>query len=106
MIDRAGWPFILGALVAGAGIWWWQGRWWALPVLILAAFFVYFFRDPDRQIPSEPNIVVAPADSRVMIIGEPGSGAPAGTWQRVCMFLSPLDVHVNRAPLDGRVTRV
>ena len=50
-IDRAGWPFILGALVVAlAGVWWF-GRLWALPFLVLAAFFVFFFRDPDRQIP-------------------------------------------------------
>ena len=106
MIDRAGWPFIIGALVAAAGIWWWQGRLWALPFLVLAGFFVFFFRDPDRTIPSDPNLVVAPADARVMIVGDPGPGAPPGHWQRISMFLSPLDVHVNRAPVEGRVTKV
>ncbi len=106
MIDRAGWPFILGALVAAGGIWWWQGRLWAVPLLLLAAFFVFFFRDPERTVPSDPNLVVAPADARVMLIGDPGPGAPPGDWQRVVMFLSPIDVHVNRAPVEGRVTKV
>jgi phosphatidylserine decarboxylase len=106
MIDRAGWPFILGALIAAGGIWWWQGRLWAVPFLLLAAFFVFFFRDPERTVPSGPNLVVAPADARVMLIGDPGPGAPPGNWQRIVMFLSPLDVHVNRAPVEGRVTKV
>jgi phosphatidylserine decarboxylase len=106
MIDRAAWPFILGALVLAGGVWWWQGRLWALPFLVLAAFFVFFFRDPERVIPSDPNLVVSPADARVMIVGNPGPGAPPGEWQRVSMFLSPMDVHVNRMPVDGRVTRV
>src|SRR5262245_45191047 len=106
MIDRAGWPFVLGALALAGGIWWWQGRLWSIPFIFLAGFFVFFFRDPERQIPGGPNLVVSPADARVMIIGDPGPGAPAGQWQRVSMFLSPLDVHVNRVPVDGVVTRV
>jgi phosphatidylserine decarboxylase len=106
MIDRAGWPFIVGALIAAGGLWGWLGGLWSIPFFLLAAFFVFFFRDPERQAPTGPNLVVAPADARVMIIGAPGPGAPPGEWQRVSMFLSPLDVHVNRTPVDGRVTRV
>jgi phosphatidylserine decarboxylase len=106
MIDRAGWPFILGALIAASGMWWWLGRIWAIPFLVLAGFFVFFFRDPERQIPTEPNLVVSPADGRVMHLGDPGPGAPPGEWQRITIFLSPMDVHVNRIPIQGRVTRV
>ena len=106
MIDRAGWPFIVGALIAAGGLWGGLGGLWSIPFFFLAAFFVFFFRDPERQAPTGPNLVVAPADARVMIIGAPGPGAPPGEWQRVSMFLSPLDVHVNRTPVDGRVTRV
>jgi phosphatidylserine decarboxylase len=106
MIDRAGWPFIVGALIAAGGLWGGLGGLWSIPFFLLAAFFVFFFRDPERQAPTGPNLVVAPADARVMIIGAPGPGAPPGEWQRVSMFLSPLDVHVNRTPVDGRVTRV
>ncbi len=106
MIDRAGWPFILGALLAAAAVWWWWGRLWAAPLLILAAFFLFFFRDPERRVPSDANLVVSPADARVMIVGDPGPGAPTGHWQRIGMFLSPMDVHVNRVPVEGRITRV
>ena len=106
MIDRAAWPFIIGALVLAAGVWWWQGRLWALPFLILAAFFLFFFRDPERVVPRDPDLVVSPADARIMIVGDPGPGAPPGEWQRISMFLSPMDVHVNRMPVEGRVTRV
>jgi len=107
MIDRAGWPFIIGALVLAGGLGWWLGRYWALPFLVLAAFFVYFFRDPERTVPPDPNLVVSPADGKVMIVGDPpGSGAPPGRWQQISIFLSPMDVHVNRTPVEGRVTRV
>jgi phosphatidylserine decarboxylase len=106
-IDRAGWPFILVALALALLVGWWLGRLWAIPLAILAAFFVFFFRDPDRTVPSGPDLVVSPADGRVMIVGDPPfAGAPPGDWQLVSIFLSPMDVHVNRTPVDGRVTRV
>jgi phosphatidylserine decarboxylase len=107
LIDKAGWPFIVGALLIAivAGIW--LGRAWAVPFLVLTAFFLFFFRDPDRRTPAGPQIVVSPADARVMAVGPfPGKGAPAGEWQWISMFLSPVDVHVNRTPVSGTVTRV
>ena len=50
-IDRAGWPFILGALVVAVAVGFWFGRAWSVPFLILGAFFLFFFRDPDRNPP-------------------------------------------------------
>jgi phosphatidylserine decarboxylase len=106
-IDPAGWPFILGALVLTLVGWWWLGRLWALPFLVLAGFFVFFFRDPDRTVPTAPHLVLSPADGRVMMVGTPPfAGAPPGDWQLISIFLSPLDVHVNRVPVDGRVAKV
>ncbi|MGE0042153.1 MAG: phosphatidylserine decarboxylase [Vicinamibacterales bacterium] len=106
-IDRAGWPFVLGALVLSLAAGWWFGRNGAVPFLVLAAFFLFFFRDPGRTPPAGAGVVVSPADGRVMVAGgAPAAGAPEGDWQVITIFLSPLDVHVNRAPVDGRVTRV
>lgn len=104
--DRAGWPFVLIFLLAALVAAWWLGRLWALPFLLLAGFMLFFFRDPERAIPSAPLLVVSPADGRVMIVGAARAGAPAGTWQQISIFLSPMDVHVNRTPVDGLVTRV
>lgn len=107
MIDRAGWPFILGALVLAAALGLWLGGLWVLPGVLLAAFFAFFFRDPHREVPTDPRLVISPADGRVMIVGAPpGKGAPPGQWQQISIFLSPMDVHINRAPIAGRVTRV
>jgi phosphatidylserine decarboxylase len=79
----------------------------AVPFFILAAFFVFFFRDPERRTPADDAAVVAPADGRVLVAGPAvAEAAPPGTWQQISIFLSPLDVHVNRVPLSGRVTRV
>jgi phosphatidylserine decarboxylase len=107
LIDKAGWPFIGGAVLLAVIVGLWLGRAWSVPFLILAAFFLFFFRDPDRTTPSDPNIVVSPADARVMAVGPfTGKGAPPGEWQWISMFLSPMDVHVNRTPVTGTVTRV
>jgi len=107
LIDKAGWPFIGGAVLLAIIVGLWLGRVWAVPFLILSAFFLFFFRDPDRTTPGDPNIVVSPADARVMAVGAfSGKGAPPGEWQWISMFLSPMDVHVNRTPVTGTVTRV
>jgi phosphatidylserine decarboxylase len=106
-LDRAGWPFILGALVLALIAAWWLGRLWAVPFVALAAFFLFFFRDPDRTVPTTPSVVVSPADGRVMIVGDPPfPGAPPGDWQLISIFLSPMDVHINRTPVDARVIKV
>jgi phosphatidylserine decarboxylase len=106
-IDPAGVPFVLGALAAAflAGV---ALRWWlALPFLVLAGFFLFFFRDPERRSSTDPNAVLSPADGRVLIAGSAlPEAAPPGEWRQVSIFLSPMDVHVNRVPASGRVTRV
>ena len=107
LIDRAGWPFILGALLVAVAVGYFFGRGWSVPFLVLAAFFLFFFRDPDRHPPQGENLVLSPADARVMTTGDmPWPGAPAGEWQIVSMFLSPMDVHINRTPVAGTVRRV
>jgi phosphatidylserine decarboxylase len=79
----------------------------AIPFVVLAAFFVFFFRDPERRIAAAENDVVAPADGRVLVAGPAlAAAAPPGSWQQVSIFLSPIDVHVNRIPVSGRVSRV
>ena len=80
----------------------------AVPLVILAAFFTFFFRDPDRQSTANADVaVLAPADGRVLVAGPADpSAAPPGDWLQVSIFLSPMDVHVNRIPVSGRVTRV
>lgn len=100
-----------------------EGYWYGLPLVLaagglmgfklyvlgafflLAAFLVLnFFRDPDRNIPAEPGAVVSPADGRVVQVAEESfEGRPV---RRVSIFMSPFDVHVNRAPLAGTVREV
>jgi phosphatidylserine decarboxylase len=106
-IDKAGVPFIAGALVPAAGLALNKRYGWAAAFTALGGFFAYFFRDPERQVPSAPGLVVSPADGRVMIAGPTdGRWAPAGDWKQITIFLSPMDVHINRTPVEGRVTRI
>ena len=106
-IDPAGWPFIAGSLLFGILAEWFIGAGGAAIFLVLTCFFLFFFRDPDRPITGEAHAVLSPADGRVMIAGAPaGQACPPGNWQQISIFLSPMDVHVNRVPASGRVTRV
>ena len=86
------------AAMAGAGaiVTWLAGPWFALPLWLLALFCLYFFRDPDREIPSGP-VAVSPADGKVLAVKAEG---PALT--RLTIFLNVFDVHVNRAPIAGK----
>ena len=106
-IDTAGLPFIGGALVlgliAGAAISWVL----ALPFLVLAAFFLFFFRDPERHVSAGAHDVLSPADGRVLVAGDAVAAAqPEGAWKQISIFLSPMDVHVNRVPVSGRIRKV
>ena len=106
-IDRAGYPFIAAALAPAIGLAAARRRIPAAAFALLGGFFAYFFRDPDRTIPQDAGLVVSPADGRVMIAGpSDGRWAPSGDWKQITIFLSPMDVHVNRSPADGRITRL
>jgi phosphatidylserine decarboxylase len=105
-VDPDGWWFILVPLaVAGlvASLGWTKT---ALLPLALAAFMGYFFRDPERVPPRVTGAVVSPADGRVVELRDDLEDAFVGRARQVSIFLSPLDVHVNRSAIDGRVVTV
>jgi len=97
-----------GAAAALVG---WDGAWpaWlvAAPLLVLWLWVLYFFRDPDRIIPDAPGQLVSPADGVVTDITPVGADSELGCeGVRVGVFMSVFNVHVNRIPCDGRITRV
>jgi len=100
---RDGIPFVVAPiLVALVPIL--VGYWWvAIPFLLIAGFMAFFFRNPDRSIPLAPGIVVAPADGRVTIVRPADAHHPEAL---VSIFLSPFDVHINRAPIAGEIVDV
>lgn len=101
---RTGYFFASVPALAGALLLW--RDWWLAggALLALAAFVLFFFRDPERNIPDAPGVIVSPADGRVLSVDEVELNARS--QKRISIFLSVLDVHVNRAPIAGRIARV
>ena len=96
-------PYILvpGLIAVAAAVF---GFWYvAALLLVVTLFMAFFFRDPKRVPPSDPNVVVSPADGRVTRIGPSASGAGSNV---ISIFLSPLDVHINRSPIPGKIVDV
>ena len=102
---RDGYIYALSLLAVAAVLVWFTGAWaWAILPLLLAAFFLWFFRDPHRAIPAGNGVIVSPGDGRVT---ETASiSTPDGPRQRISIFLSVFNVHVNRAPISGTVSSV
>ena len=109
MLAPEGWPFVLGGAAFAVAAWLLWPR--ALPLALLGALFtifsLWFFRNPARTPPTGAGLVVSPADGRIVVSGD----CPAGRYspapgKQVSIFMSPLDVHVNRAPVSGRVASV
>ena len=92
--------YALAFSAGGAAVWYLTRPGFAIPLFILALFCLYFFRDPERAIPEGP-VAVSPADGKVMGIRADGSECA-----RISIFLNIFDVHVNRAPIAGKITQV
>jgi phosphatidylserine decarboxylase len=106
-IAREGWPHILTLLAVGGVLlllrWYWVGG----IIFALGLFTTFFFRDPDRKVLQDARLVVSPADGKVVQVIPAPAGNPLGEGaSQVSIFLSVFDVHVNRAPIGGRITRV
>jgi phosphatidylserine decarboxylase len=101
---RDGYFYGGGCLFAAALLAWLTPWPYAIPAVLLAAFFLWFFRDPERQIPQSAGAVVSPADGKVTDVSIATSGGTARN--RISIFLSVFDVHVNRSPIAGVIREV
>jgi len=101
---RDGYFYAIPLLAASGLIVWLAKPAWAWPPALLAVFFLWFFRDPERVIPGEPAALVSPADGRVTLVSQVVNGGTSYT--RISIFLSVFDVHVNRSPIAGVVTHI
>jgi phosphatidylserine decarboxylase len=88
-------PGLIGVAAAVLGFWY-----VAAFLFVVTLFMAFFFRDPKRVPPADPDVVVSPADGRVTRI------APSGSGNVISIFLSPLDVHINRSPIPGKIVDV
>jgi len=105
-IHPAGWPFIfLFILVSAVATYFWA--WFVLPGSFLSLWCIYFFRNPKRTTPVSDHLVISPADGRVLSTGimpmPDDLDLPKGEWRRISIFMNVFDVHVNRAPVAGKV---
>jgi phosphatidylserine decarboxylase len=101
---RDGYLYGIASLGAGVLLGWLLGGPYSGPALLLGCFFLWFFRDPERQIPETPGAVVSPADGKITDVSiVNGAGSPR---RRISIFLSVFDVHVNRSPIAGVIRDV
>jgi phosphatidylserine decarboxylase len=101
---RDGYFYGAGCLLAAMVIAWLTAWPFAVPLLLLAAFFLWFFRDPERPIPTLPGAVVSPGDGKVTDISRVSVNGT--TLCRISIFLNVFDVHVNRSPIAGVISEV
>jgi len=101
---RDGYYYGVGLLAAAGLLLWLTGWPFALVAILLAAFFLWFFRDPERAIPTERGLIVSPGDG--LITETIRLETPDGPRQRISIFLSVFDVHVNRSPIAGTISAV
>jgi phosphatidylserine decarboxylase len=102
---RDGYLYGLVFFALAVALWGFTGSWGlALVPVALAAFFLWFFRDPERKIPSAPGLIVSPGDG--VVTETAVIETPEGARQRISIFLSVFNVHVNRAPIAGVLTQV
>jgi phosphatidylserine decarboxylase len=102
---RDGYIYGLSLLAIAAALRWATGGWvWSIVPVLLAAFFLWFFRDPERSIPGGAGLVVSPADGVVTETAR--IDTPQGPRKRISIFLNVFDVHVNRSPIGGTLTSV
>ena len=105
IIAREGWPYLTASLIVAVLVTWLFG-WWSMPFWIVYFFILQFFRDPPREIPEGANLVLCPADGRVLLVGvmkDPYRNVEA---LKISVFMNVFNVHSNRSPVDATVKDV
>jgi len=105
IVAKEGWPFLVAALVLAAAITYFFG-WWSIPFWIAAIFVLQFFRDPPREVPQGDNLVLCPADGRVLLVGPARDPYRNVDALKISVFMNVFNVHSNRSPVDGVVKDV
>jgi phosphatidylserine decarboxylase len=109
-VHREGYPFLLAAAAVTVVLFWLGLDPLAWVAVVTTAWIAYFFRDPERVTPLRPGLVISPADGRVsaivQVIPPPELDLPRDIHTRISVFMNVFDVHVNRSPVDARITRL
>ncbi|TAL54920.1 phosphatidylserine decarboxylase [Pandoraea sp.] len=106
IIAKEGWPFLAVAVAAALIVHFIVGVLWAAPLWLVALFVLQFFRDPPRVVPSEAGAVLSPADGRIVAIEATQDPYGQRDALKISVFMNVFNVHSNRAPVDGTITKV
>jgi phosphatidylserine decarboxylase len=105
IIAREGWPYLTASLIVAVLVTWCCG-WWSIPFWIVYFFILQFFRDPPREIPQGDNLVLCPADGRVLLVGNMRDPYRNVEALKVSVFMNVFNVHSNRSPVDATIKDV
>ena len=103
IIAREGWLHIVIAFSAAFGVTLFAGWLWAIPFWVIAFFVLQFFRDPPREVPSDRNAILAPADGRIVAVEKVQDPYLERKAIKISVFMNVFNVHSNRSPVDGDV---
>ncbi len=106
VIAKEGWPFLALSVAASLAVGYFFGWGWSVPLWVIALFILQFFRDPAREVPTDPLAVVSPADGRVVVVGKERDPYRNCDAIKISVFMNVFNVHSNRSPVDGIVSEV
>jgi phosphatidylserine decarboxylase len=106
VLAREGWVFIALSVLLAAAVAWFAGWLWSIPLWLVAAFIIQFFRDPARTPPVGENLVLAPADGRIVSVERMRDPYLERDAVRLSVFMNVFNVHSNRSPVDGEVREI
>ena len=106
IIAREGWLFVIASLAAAIVVWAFAGFGWSAPLWLVAIFVIQFFRDPPREVPQQPDAVLAPADGRIVKVEKARDPYTERDALLISVFMNVFNVHSNRSPVDGTVERI
>jgi phosphatidylserine decarboxylase len=105
VVAKEGWPFLALAAIVSAVITYFFG-WWSLPFWLVTVFILQFFRDPPREIPQGQELVLCPADGRVIVVGEASDPYRGNAKSlKISIFMNVFNVHSQRSPVDAKVVK-
>ena len=106
LIAREGWPFLAIGIAVSVAAGFFCGWGWSVPLWLVTLFVLQFFRDPAREVPTDPVAVLSPADGRVVVVGKALDPYRNCEALKISVFMNVFNVHSNRSPVDGKVSEV
>lgn len=106
ILAKEGWPFIIISLIVMLLLLYYSNIWVSLPFILIYIFIVQFFRDPKREIASDPNLVLCPADGKVICVEDCLDVYQNVDSIKVSIFMNVFNVHSNRSPVDGTISKI